>query len=72
MSIAEIIAAWGMAFIILGVLFFLARDLRRRVRKLDLFISSLEKRTPYVAWFSPACILLGILLVFVGVVLGFL
>jgi hypothetical protein len=72
MSTAEIIAAWGMAFIILGVLFFLARDLRRRIKKLDLFISSLEKRTPYAAWFSPACILLGMLLVFMGVVLGFL
>jgi hypothetical protein len=72
MSGSEIIAACGMALIIIGVLFFLARDMRRRVKKIDLFMNSLERRTPYVFWFSPGCILLGILLVFVGVVLGFL
>jgi hypothetical protein len=72
MSTGEIVAAWGMALIIAGVLFFLARDLRPRIKQFDLFISSLERRTPYVSWFSPGCIVIGILLVFVGVVLAFL
>jgi formate-dependent nitrite reductase membrane component NrfD len=72
MSGAEIIAACGMALIIIGVLFFLARDMRRRIRKFDRFLKSLERRTPYVSWFSPGCILMGILLVFLGVVLAFL
>jgi hypothetical protein len=72
MSTEEIIAASGMTLIIVGVLFFLARDMRRHVKRFDVFMDSLEKRTPYVSWFSPGCILAGVLLVFVGFVMGLL
>jgi hypothetical protein len=59
---SDLLAAWGMGLIIVGVAFFLVRDLRRRFERIDLFFDQLEGRFRYVPFIAPASALLGAVL----------
>jgi hypothetical protein len=63
-----LLAAWGMGLIIVGVAFFLVRDLRRQFEQIDLFFDRLEGRFRYVPFIAPASALLGVFLILLAFV----
>jgi len=65
---SDLLAAWGMGLIIVGVGFFLIRDLRRRFEQIDLFFDRLEARFWYVPFIAPASALLGVFLILLAFV----
>lgn len=65
---SDLLAAWGMGLIIVGVAFFLVRDLRRRFEQIDLFFDQLEGRCRYVPFIAPASALLGVFLILLAFV----
>src|SRR5687768_6807469 len=65
---SDLLAAWGMGLIIVGVAFFLLRDLRRRFEQIDLFFDQLEGRFRYVPFIAPASALLGFFLILLAFV----
>lgn len=65
---SDLLAAWGMGLIIIGVAFFLVRDLRRRFERIDLFFDQLEGRFRYVPFIAPASALLGAFLMLLALV----
>jgi hypothetical protein len=67
-SRSDWLAAWGMGFIIVGVGFFLIRDLRRRFQQIGLLFDQLESRFWYVPFIAPASALLGVFLMLLAVV----
>ncbi|HZA53556.1 MAG TPA: hypothetical protein VE616_04830 [Candidatus Udaeobacter sp.] len=68
------VAALGVALIVVGVSLSLARDFRDRVSAIERFFDLLEERVPldYRPFLPAAGIALGVVLVLVGFVLGFL
>ena len=68
MSRSDWLAAWGMGLIIIGVGFFLIRDLRRRFEAIELFFDRLESRFWYIPFIAPASALLGLFLMMLAVV----
>ena len=67
-SRSDLLAAWGMGLIIIGVGFFLIRDLRRRFEQIERFFDQLESRFWYVPFIAPASALLGLFLMMLAVV----
>jgi hypothetical protein len=67
-SRSDLLAAWGMGLIIIGVGFFLIRDLRRRFEAIELFFDRLESRLWYIPFIAPASALLGLFLMMLAVV----
>ena len=65
---SDLLAAWGMGLIIVGVAFFLVRDLRRRFEQIDLLFDQLEARFRYVPFIAPASALLGVFLILLAFV----
>jgi hypothetical protein len=67
------VAALGVALIVVGVSLSLAQDFRDRVSVIERFFDFVEERVPldYRPFLPAACIAVGVMLVLMGFVLGF-